>query len=431
MKKILVLILCCLTAGAARAYDFALPMAGGQTLYFNITGGSVEVTYPNATAYPVNGWDGFTRPVGTLQIPSTVVHNGVAYPVTALGQLAFYGCTGLTSVVIGDGIVALGNSAFNGCSMLSTVVIPASVDTIGSQTFAYCPSLSQVWVGRPQPPRTSAFAFYNTTLSSSTLHVLPTSTAAYAAATPWSDFGTLQGDGPTLSLTVGVNDPQGGTVTGGGAFTVGSSVTIGATAADGYSFVCWNDGDMQNPRTLTLTESRHLVAVFLVPLHDTVETHDTVYQHDTSALERYRLQVFSSQGTLGVGVGTTEVPEGTVVEICALPLDGGRFSGWSDGVAANPRRVTVTGEMTFTAFFEQLGIDSHLASNGDKWRVHTEGREVVVMNATGMNIVVYDAVGRQVVTAVAAGETHRMTLPTAGVYVVRVGDWGVVKVTVE
>ena len=416
------MLLYCLLGDALWAYDFSA-VVGGQTLYFNIVGGGVEVTYPNANAFPVNGWEGFTRPTGQLQIPSTVVESGVAYPVVSLGPLAFYGCTGLTSVVIGDGVSMLGNSAFNGCSLLSTVVIPQSVDSIGTQTFAYCPSLSQVWVSNPQPPHTSAFAFYNTTLTSTTLHVLPASLAAYSATAPWSSFGTLLGDGPRVTLIVGVNDVQRGTVTGGGLYNMGDSAVVMATAADGYSFICWNDGDMQNPRILTLTADRNLVAMFFALSHDTVVIHDTVPLTPTL----YRLQVLSAQESMGVGVGSAEVPSGTEVEVCALPLNGGRFVGWSDGSNANPRRVRMDGDMELTAFFEHLSAEVSMTQN---WHVRTEGRRVIVDGATGEKIRVYDLSGHELAELTATDGTVSLTLPAPGVYVVRVGEWEAVKVTV-
>jgi hypothetical protein len=73
--------------------------------------------------------------------------------------------------------------------------------------------------------------------------------------------------------------------------------------------------------------------------------HDTIIITPTF----YRLQVLSDNESLGLGVGSATLPEGTVAEICALPIDGGRFAGWSDGGSGNPRQVTVTGDMILTA----------------------------------------------------------------------------------
>ena len=41
--------------------------------------------------------------------------------VTAIGDYAFAGCTGLTSVTIPDSVVSIGGSAFNGCTGLTSI----------------------------------------------------------------------------------------------------------------------------------------------------------------------------------------------------------------------------------------------------------------------------------------------------------------------
>ena len=43
--------------------------------------------------------------------------------------------------------------------------------------------------------------------------------------------------------------------------------------------------------------------------------------------------------------------------LTATPAEGFQFSVWSDGVAANPRVVTVTGDATFTAIFTEKVIE--------------------------------------------------------------------------
>jgi hypothetical protein len=53
-----------------------------------------------------------------------------------------------------------------------------------------------------------------------------------------------------------------GTVSGGGEYAFGSEVTITATAAEGYRFVSWNDGDTNNPRIITLTGDTTFIANF-------------------------------------------------------------------------------------------------------------------------------------------------------------------------
>ena len=64
--------------------------------------------------------------------------------VTAIGDDAFSGCSGLTGVTIPNSVISIGESAFYGCSGLADVTIPNSVTTIGSWAFSGCDALTNV-----------------------------------------------------------------------------------------------------------------------------------------------------------------------------------------------------------------------------------------------------------------------------------------------
>ena len=57
---------------------------------------------------------------------------------------AFYNCTGLTSITIGNSVTSIGSSAFYGCSGLTSIVIPDSVTNIGEKAFKNCSSLTSI-----------------------------------------------------------------------------------------------------------------------------------------------------------------------------------------------------------------------------------------------------------------------------------------------
>ncbi|WP_088189276.1 leucine-rich repeat domain-containing protein [Desulfosporosinus sp. FKA] len=77
--------------------------------------------------------------VGDLVIPGTL--GGL--PV-AIDKEAFFDCSGLTSVVIHQGVIIIGNMAFEGCRGLTTISIPQSVKTIGSEAFLGCTGLTTI-----------------------------------------------------------------------------------------------------------------------------------------------------------------------------------------------------------------------------------------------------------------------------------------------
>ena len=71
------------------------------------------------------------------------------------------------------------------------------------------------------------------------------------------------GSQTTYTVTVLSSDENMGTVTGGGTFYEGTEIQISATAYDGYRFVSWNDGNIDNPRTIIVTEGATYTASFV------------------------------------------------------------------------------------------------------------------------------------------------------------------------
>lgn len=74
--------------------------------------------------------------------------------------------------------------------------------------------------------------------------------------------GGTNGFGTIFRLTIGVqprfivrvvaNPTSAGTVTGGGIYSAGTNISLSATSATSWVFTGWNDGNAQNPRTITV-----------------------------------------------------------------------------------------------------------------------------------------------------------------------------------
>ena len=89
--------------------------------------------------YQVTGYSGTSN---KIVIPTECD----GFPVTSIGERAFYNRSGFTSVEIPNSVTSIGSSAFYGCSGLTSVEIPNSVTSIGSSAFYGCRGLTAVYI---------------------------------------------------------------------------------------------------------------------------------------------------------------------------------------------------------------------------------------------------------------------------------------------
>ena len=66
--------------------------------------------------------------------------------VTSIGDYTFYGCSGLTTITIPEGVTSIGDYTFYGCSGLTTITIPEGATSIGEYAFYQCSSLTSITI---------------------------------------------------------------------------------------------------------------------------------------------------------------------------------------------------------------------------------------------------------------------------------------------
>jgi hypothetical protein len=80
--------------------------------------------------YAFSGCSGLT----SLTLPSSV---------TTIGRSAFYGCSGLTSLTLPSSVTTIGYYAFYGCSGLTSLTLPSSATEIDVHAFDHCNNLKE------------------------------------------------------------------------------------------------------------------------------------------------------------------------------------------------------------------------------------------------------------------------------------------------
>ena len=73
---------------------------------------------------------------------NTIIPNSV----TSIGNHAFFGCSGLTSITIPNSVMSIGMGAFLGCSGLTSIIIPNGVTSIEYSAFNSCSSLTSITI---------------------------------------------------------------------------------------------------------------------------------------------------------------------------------------------------------------------------------------------------------------------------------------------
>ena len=364
-------------------------MSGPVGAFFGCSG-LTSITIPNSVTYigegtfeSCTGLTSITISNGVDAIRSSTFRNcinltSVTIPnsVTSIGNWAFYGCTGLTSVTIGNNVTDIEQEAFSGCSSLTSVTIGNSVRLISYKAFYGCNNLQKVISFAIRRPILDNEVFSDTV---AILKVPCGSANSYSSQ--WSQyFVNIEEICESITITATSANDSIGIVSGGGEYEFGASATITATPNEDYSFVSWNDGNTDNPRTITITEDATYIANF--------------------AANTYSITVISDNDSMGTVLGGGEYEVGSTATIAAIPNQGYRFVSWNDGNTDNPRTITVTEDATYIASFEEgVGIESRdmlseLAfhpnpTSGTITFNCTDIRKVEVMDAMGRMVAEY------------------------------------------
>ena len=188
-----------------------------------VEGGSAYVLYYGDNKYTSNDKLGDYAFRGCSGLTSLTIPSGV----TSIGIAAFSGCSGLTSLTLPSSVTSIGEDAFNSCSGLTSLTIPSSVTSIGGDAFEGCSGLTSLTI----PSCVTSISNYAFSgCSGLTSLTIPSSVTSIGA-------GAFNGCSGLTSLTI----PSSVTSIGDGAFSGCSGLTSltipsGVTSIGNYAF---------------------------------------------------------------------------------------------------------------------------------------------------------------------------------------------------
>ena len=266
----------------------------GTNTFRDCSGFTGTLTIPDFVATigtsAFSGCSGFT---GTLTIPNSV---------TTIESSAFSFCDGLTALIIGNSVTSIGNGAFQNCSgFTGTLTIPDLVATIESNAFNLCSGLTALIIGNSVTSiGNSAFqncsglqtihsrAIVPPSLGSNAFRDVPATIPVYVPCdnfgnyqTDWSYFSNFYCGNLNYLLTVFSNDYS----LGDAPFSYSNPAVLYATPKPTAIFTGWSDGNIDNPRTVTLTSDSTFTAIFVANNTDSLLQKIMDYELQITGLE--------------------------------------------------------------------------------------------------------------------------------------------------
>ena len=375
----------------AWAYDFAVRLSNGDSLFFDITHRTehhVAVIAPNPEGSDY--YRNHRQPQGLLVIPSEVTYNGESYRVTAIGERAFSGCVGIRTVSIPSTVTSIGDYAFYGCTGINApVVIGENIEWVGTSAFYGCTNLPEV-IFRARRCRemggSMSLTVFGNCRSLKSLKI-----EEGVRMIPDYAFCGMDGLNDTLRLpstleSIGnyafayCNMLKGRLTIPDKVLTIGecafhqchsfSELVIGSSVGlvEGRAFfhcvglraVQINSLAPPVVQSSAFSELRKGV-VFKVPCASKslyVKDEDWKIYAPFQTFGPCSLQVTASveDSLAGIVTGSGAYAYGDSATLAVVCASGYGFDGWSDGVKENPRRIKVTGNMKLEALTVLSGV---------------------------------------------------------------------------
>lgn len=294
----------------------------------------LSVSFPS-TLKSIGKYAFYQASAGSTNVtPQTIT---IPNSVTSLGVGAFYKYKNLKTLTIGTGVTAIPDSCFMSCDSLTTLSLPNKLKTIGSKAFMYARKLKSVTI--PSSVTTIGEAAFSmcTELTSLTISNGVKTIGPYA----------FSGCNKLTTLVI----PS--SVTSLGDWSLNCS---GLTDV----YFSWTSNIPQRPANcLDFNNKNTKIHIpcgteelyrakgwfdYATPVSPTYYTLTVKSANSSQGKVRIENSAAVAATTLSVGCSEKATME-------AVPSTGYHFTKWNDNNTSNPRTVTVSAAVTYTAYF--------------------------------------------------------------------------------
>jgi len=336
-----------------------------------------SVTIPNSITSIGGSTFGYCSGLSTITLPDNI---------TSIGNFTFFGCTGLTTITIPNSVRTIGESAFQYCSKLTTIVIPSSVTSINANAFQSCTALTTITV--------------------------PNSV-------------TYVGDDAFGNTNLFNDQPDGIIYVGKCAYTYKGSTLISnsnITITDGTKQICYcafyNCSDMTSitiPNTVTSIGYKAFYKCWGLTAITIPNSVDSIGDYAFYACIGLKSMTINA---VIPPVNTSYYSFQSVADTIPLIVPQGSLNAYKTAFC--------------WSYFKNIQEAPTSITNvsATSYSIYSQERNILVDNATNLGIQIFDISGRKVAKITKASQNEILTMPTAGVYVVKVGNRST-KVSVE
>lgn len=207
-----------------------------------------------------------------------------------IGDYAFAYCNKISGpLTLPSTVKHVGAYAFAQCHAMTAIELSKGLESVDSRAFYQCIGVTEVNVKALTPPQLGSEVFSG--LKASVVYNVPCITIdRYKESAQWKRIRNLRTTYPCkLDLVAELSVPKAGTITGVGAYNVGEKATMTVICNAGYGFRGWTDGNLENPRTVTVNDTTTYTAIMQPAelVREIQYVHDTTYMDGRDTLVEY------------------------------------------------------------------------------------------------------------------------------------------------